>query len=40
MIRKTSYILDRKADPAKWPKQDMDILFRAKHNLQKSYKST
>lgn len=39
MIRKTSYILDRKADPEKWPKQDMDILFRAKHNLQKSYKS-
>jgi len=40
LVTCTSYILDRKADPAKWAKQDMDILFRAKHNLQKSYKST
>jgi len=38
--RKTSYILDRKADPEKWKKQDMDIIFRQKNGLQKSYKST
>ena len=39
MVRKTSYILDRKADPEKWLKQDMDIIFRQKNGLQKSYKS-
>ena len=38
-VRKTGYILDRKADPAKWLKQDMDIIFRQNHGLQKSYKS-
>jgi len=40
MIRKTSYILDRKAEPEKWLKQDIDIIFRQKYGLQKSYKST
>lgn len=39
MKRKTSYILDRKSDPRKWLKQDMDVLFREKYGIQKSYKS-
>jgi hypothetical protein len=38
MVRKTGYILDRKAEPEKWLKQDMDIIFRQKHGLPKSYK--
>lgn len=38
MVRKTGYILDRKADPAKWAKQDIDIIMRQKYGLQKSYK--
>lgn len=38
MKRKTSYILDRKSEPEKWLKQDMDIIFREKFGLQKSYK--
>jgi len=39
MKRKTSYLLDRKSDPEKWLKQDMDVLFREKYGIQKSYKS-
>lgn len=40
MIRKTSYILDRKSEPEKHLKQDMDIIFRERNGLLKSYKST
>jgi len=38
MVRKTEYILGRKADPEKWKKQDNDIVMREKYGLPKSFK--
>lgn len=35
--RKIIYITGRKADPAKWAKQDMDIPFRLKNGLKSCY---
>jgi len=35
--RKIVYITGRKADPAKWAKQDMDILFREREKLKSYY---
>lgn len=35
--RKIGYIMDRKADPSKWAKQDMDIIFRVNNNLLSYY---
>lgn len=35
--RKITYITGRKADSAKWLKQDMDIPFREKNNLKSYY---